>query len=178
MPQIGKSAPAETSVAQLPSPNWDNSFLVGCKRTLDVGISALLLALLSPLFLVLAATVKLTSRGTVFYRWQVVGQRGLPFTGFKFRSMYSNADELKAQLERLNEMSGPVFKLTNDPRVTKVGAWMRRYSLDELPQLYSVLKGDMSLVGPRPLLMEYLAHYSPQQARRHEMRPGVTGWAQ
>jgi lipopolysaccharide/colanic/teichoic acid biosynthesis glycosyltransferase len=174
MPQIGKSAPAETSVAQLPSPNWDNSFLVGCKRTLDVGISALLLALLSPLFLVLAATVKLTSRGTVFYRWQVVGQRGLPFTGYKFRSMYSNADELKAQLERLNEMSGPVFKLTNDPRVTKVGAWMRRYSLDELPQLYSVLKGDMSLVGPRPPLVSEYARFTEYQKQKLTVKPGIT----
>ena len=84
---------------------------------------------------VLAILVKLTSPGTVFYRWQVVGQKGRQFTGYKFRSMHSNADALKEQLESMNEMSGPVFKLTNDPRVTKAGTWMRRYSLDELPQL-------------------------------------------
>ncbi len=98
--------------------NWDNLFLVGCKRTLDICASALLLLLLAPLFLILSAAVKLTSRGSVFYRWQVVGQGGRPFTGYKFRSMCSNADELKLQFEHLNEMSGPVFKVTKDPRVT------------------------------------------------------------
>jgi lipopolysaccharide/colanic/teichoic acid biosynthesis glycosyltransferase len=88
--------------------------------------------------------------------------------------MYSNADELKAQLERLNEMSGPVFKLTNDPRVTKVGAWMRRYSLDELPQLYSVLKGDMSLVGPRPPLVSEYARFTEYQKQKLTVKPGIT----
>jgi len=165
---------AETLVGQDRSPNWDRPFLVGCKRSLDVGVSALFLAVLAPFFLVLAAMVKLTSRGTVFYRWQVVGQRGRPFTGYKFRSMYSNADELKAKLEPLNEMSGPVFKLTNDPRVTKVGTWMRRYSLDELPQLYSVLKGDMSLVGPRPPLVTEYARFTEYQKQKLAVKPGIT----
>lgn len=174
MPPMCKPVQAETSVVQHRSPNWDDPFLVGCKRVFDVAVSASLLLMLAPLFVVLAALVKLTSRGTVFYRWQVVGQSGLPFTGYKFRSMYSNADELKAQLESSNEMSGPVFKLTNDPRVTRAGAWMRRYSLDELPQLYSVLKGDMSLVGPRPPLKSEYAHFNEYQKQKLAVKPGIS----
>ncbi len=147
---------------------------MGCKRAFDVGVSALFLILLSPLFTVLAAMVKLTSPGSTFYRWQVVGQGGRPFTGYKFRSMYSNADELKKGLEHLNEMRGPVFKLTNDPRITKVGSWMRRYSLDELPQLYSVLKGDMSLVGPRPPLVSEYVRFTEYQKQKLAVKPGIT----
>jgi lipopolysaccharide/colanic/teichoic acid biosynthesis glycosyltransferase len=174
MPLMTKSSQVETPLAQHQSPNWDKPFLVGCKRVFDMFVSAVLLLMLSPLFAVLATLVKLTSLGTIFYRWQVVGQMGRPFTGYKFRSMYSNADELKAQLEPFNEMSGPVFKLTNDPRVTKVGSWMRRYSLDELPQLYSVLKGDMSLVGPRPPLVSEYVHFSEYQKQKLAIKPGIT----
>ena len=118
----------------------------------NIGHYRVLIAIDSSLsvFLVLAAMVKLTSVGPVLYHWKVMGRNGRPFTGYKFRSMVVNADQLKDQLKELNEMSGPMFKLSRDPRVTSVGSWMRRYSLDELPQLYSVLKGDMSLVGPRP----------------------------
>jgi lipopolysaccharide/colanic/teichoic acid biosynthesis glycosyltransferase len=174
MSPMTKSIQAEIPVAQHRSPNWERPFLVGCKRAFDVGVSALFLILLSPLFAVLAATVKLTSPGSTFYRWQVVGQGGRPFTGFKFRSMYSNADELKKGLEHLNEMSGPVFKLTNDPRITKVGSWMRRYSLDELPQLYSVLKGDMSLVGPRPPLVSEYVRFTEYQKQKLAVKPGIT----
>jgi lipopolysaccharide/colanic/teichoic acid biosynthesis glycosyltransferase len=156
------------------SPHWHNPFLLGCKRALDVGVSSLLLILLFPLFLFLGAMIKLTSRGALFYRWQVVGQEGHPFTGYKFRSMYSNADDVKARLEPLNEMSGPVFKLTNDPRVTKVGKWMRRHSLDELPQLYCVLKGDMSLVGPRPPLRSEYIRFTEYQKQKLAVKPGIT----
>jgi lipopolysaccharide/colanic/teichoic acid biosynthesis glycosyltransferase len=163
-----------TFIERARSPNWDKPFLVGCKRVFDMSASALLLLMLSPLFAILAVLVKLTSHGTLFYRWQVVGQEGRPFTGYKFRSMYSNADELKAQLECLNEMSGPVFKLTNDPRITKVGSWMRRYSLDELPQLYSVLKGDMSLVGPRPPLVSEYTRFTEYQKQKLAVKPGIT----
>jgi lipopolysaccharide/colanic/teichoic acid biosynthesis glycosyltransferase len=165
---------AGTLAGQDRSPNWRRPFLVGCKRAFDVGVSAFLLVILAPLFAVLAALVKLTSRGTVFYRWPVVGQGGRPFTGYKFRSMYSNADDLKAQLEPLNEMSGPVFKITNDPRVTKVGTWMRRYSLDELPQLWSVLRGQMSLVGPRPPLATEYERFTDFQQRKLAVKPGIT----
>lgn len=156
------------------SPNWDSALAVACKRVLDISISGLLLVLLAPLFLLLAVIVKLTSRGPVLYRWQVAGKRGRPFTGYKFRSMYSNADELKNQLESLNEMSGPVFKLTNDPRITRVGGFLRRYSIDELPQLYSVLKGDMSLVGPRPPLVSEYLRFTEYQKQKLAVKPGMT----
>jgi lipopolysaccharide/colanic/teichoic acid biosynthesis glycosyltransferase len=147
---------------------------VNCKRAFDVCVSALLLILLTPLFVALAVAVKLTSRGPVFYRWKVVGKGGHPFTGCKFRSMHANADELKKHLEPLNEMRGPVFKLTNDPRVTRFGAWMRRYSLDELPQFWSVLKGDMSLVGPRPPLASEYDQFTEFQKQKLAVEPGIT----
>jgi lipopolysaccharide/colanic/teichoic acid biosynthesis glycosyltransferase len=144
------------------------------KRLLDIVVAGAALVLLSPLFLVLAVMVKITSPGPVFYRWHVVGKGGRPFVSYKFRSMIVNADELKASLEQLNEMGGPVFKLTNDPRVTRVGAWMRRYSLDELPQFYSVLKGDMSLVGPRPPLVTEYVRFSDYQKQKLAATPGIT----
>lgn len=144
------------------------------KRLLDVVVAAMALLFLSPLFLVLTLMVKLTSPGPVFYRWHVVGKGGRPFISYKFRSMIVNADELKADLEQLNEMKGPVFKLTNDPRITRVGACMRRHSLDELPQLYSVLKGEMSLVGPRPPLVSEYARFSEYQKQKLAVTPGIT----
>jgi len=165
---------AEIYNEQAFSPHWHNPVMLGYKRTLDVLLSGLLLIVLSPLLLILAVAVKLTSRGSVFYRWQVVGKGGRPFTGYKFRSMCANADELKEKLEPLNEMRGPVFKLTNDPRITKLGAWMRCYSLDELPQLYSVLKGDMSLVGPRPPLATEYARFNGHQRQKLAVKPGMT----
>ncbi len=121
------------------SPCWENRLLVAFKRGFDIVVAGTFLVLLSPIFLILSLAVKLTSSGTVFYRWKVVGKKGRPFVGYKLRSMCTNADELKDQLENMNEMRGPVFKITDDPRVTKAGRWMRRYSLDEIPQLYSVL---------------------------------------
>jgi len=156
------------------SPHWRNPLLLGSKRVFDLFVCASLLAVLSPLFMILALAVKLNSPGPVFYRWKVVGKAGRAFTGYKFRSMLWNADLLKTQLEPLNEMSGPVFKLTNDPRITKVGMWMRRYSLDELPQLYSVLKGDMSLVGPRPPLASEYARFTEYQKQKLAVQPGIT----
>jgi lipopolysaccharide/colanic/teichoic acid biosynthesis glycosyltransferase len=163
-----------TLVVQDRSPNWNKPLSVACKRALDFAASVLLLMLLAPVFLVLALAVKLSSPGPVFYRWRVVGERGRPFTGYKFRSMYSNADEMKQKLQALNEMSGPVFKLTNDPRVTKVGSFLRRYSLDELPQVYSVLKGDMSLVGPRPPLVTEYVRFTEYQKQKLAVKPGIT----
>lgn len=146
----------------------------GWKRVLDVVISSSLLVLLSPLLVIIAAAVKLTSRGPVFYKWRVVGRNGRPFTGYKFRSMCSDADQLREQLEQFNEMRGPVFKLTNDPRVTKFGGWIRCHSLDELPQLYSVLKGDMSLVGPRPPLVSEYDRFQEHQKQKLTVKPGMT----
>ena len=156
------------------SAHWNSVPRLVCKRALDIAVSASLLVFLSPMFVLLAALIKSGSRGPIFYRWQVVGKAGKHFTGYKFRSMVVNADELKTQLVSQNEMSGPVFKLTKDPRITRTGSWMRRYSLDELPQLYSVLKGDMSLVGPRPPLNSEYEKFTPYQRQKLAVCPGIT----
>jgi len=152
-----------------PRPLYDLS-----KRWFDAGVSALLLALLSPLLLLIALAIKVTSAGPVFYRWQVVGRGGRPFTGYKFRTMVVNADALKAQLMAANEMSGPVFKIKRDPRITPIGRFLRKLSLDELPQLWSVLKGDMSLVGPRPPLRTEYVQFTPWQRAKLSVKPGIT----
>jgi lipopolysaccharide/colanic/teichoic acid biosynthesis glycosyltransferase len=156
------------------SPNWNSAFRQSAKRLIDVVGASSLLIVLCPLFLILAAVVKLSSPGNLFYRWRVVGQAGKPFLSYKFRSMVHNADDLKAGLEASNEMTGPVFKMNCDPRVTRPGRWMRRYSLDELPQLYSVLKGDMSLVGPRPPLVSEYQRFTSFQKQKLQVKPGIT----
>lgn len=156
------------------SPNWKSAFRQAVKRWTDVVGAGSLLITLSPLFLLLAVVVKLSSPGNIFYRWRVVGQAGRPFLSYKFRSMVSNADELKDRLEASNEMTGPVFKIANDPRITRAGKWMRRYSLDELPQFYSVLKGDMSLVGPRPPLASEYQRFTKFQEQKLQVKPGIT----
>src|SRR5271156_1369646 len=125
----------------------DDSAYLASKRLLDIVISGLLLILLSPLFLLIAILIKIMSPGRLFYPWKVLGRNRKPFVGYKFRTMVPNADELKTNLLQHNEMQGPVFKMREDPRITPLGRLLRKYSLDELPQLYSVLKGDMSLVG-------------------------------
>jgi lipopolysaccharide/colanic/teichoic acid biosynthesis glycosyltransferase len=158
----------------VPSRGWESGIQRAIKRAMDVVGSALLLLLLSPLFLVLAVLVKLSSPGPIFYRWYVAGKRGRPFMSYKFRSMYANADQVKAQLAHLNEMRGPAFKITGDPRITPLGKWIRKYSLDELPQLYSVLKGDMSLVGPRPPLVNEYEMFTSYQKQKMSVRPGLT----
>jgi lipopolysaccharide/colanic/teichoic acid biosynthesis glycosyltransferase len=168
------TAPEQHPEQAVLSPNWDQPLQVACKRALDILTSALSLVLLAPLFVALSALVKLTSPGPVFYRWNVVGKNGSPFTGYKFRSMVRDADELKSKLKNQNEMTGPVFKITNDPRITALGAWMRRYSLDELPQLYGVLKGDMSLVGPRPPLVTEYQQFTEYQKQKLAVKPGIT----
>jgi lipopolysaccharide/colanic/teichoic acid biosynthesis glycosyltransferase len=144
------------------------------KRLLDLVISLIALLVLSPVFLAIALAIKLTAPGPVFYRWQVVGHGGIPFTGYKFRTMVVNADALKAQLLAANEMSGPVFKMKHDPRITPVGRILRKFSLDELPQLWSVVTGDMSLVGPRPPLRSEYAQFEPWQRRKLSVKPGIT----
>jgi lipopolysaccharide/colanic/teichoic acid biosynthesis glycosyltransferase len=156
------------------SPNWSSVAQRAVKRMIDVVGSLLLLLFLSPLLLVLAILVKLSSPGPVFYPWYVAGKDGVAFMSYKFRSMYTNADEIKAQLAHLNEMSGPAFKITDDPRVTPVGKWIRRYSVDELPQLYSVLIGDMSLVGPRPPLVNEYETFTSYQKQKMAVVPGLT----
>ena len=156
------------------SPHWHSPFLMSFKRLVDIAVSSSLLVVFSPALLVLAAAVKLTSHGPVLYKWRVAGKGGRPFVSYKFRSMVADADQLKGKLEEFNEMKGPVFKMRDDPRVTPLGRWMRRYSLDELPQLYSVLTGDMSLVGPRPPLVSEYIRFNEYQKQKLAIKPGIT----
>ena len=144
------------------------------KRGIDVVVSSILLVLLAPFFLILALLVKFSSPGPVFYPWRVVGRDGEPFVSYKFRSMYVDADSRKAALLAQNEMSGPVFKMANDPRITALGRVLRKYSLDELPQFWSVLTGKMSLVGPRPPLETEYAKFTGHQRLKLQVKPGIT----
>jgi exopolysaccharide biosynthesis polyprenyl glycosylphosphotransferase len=144
------------------------------KRMFDIVSSAVALVVLAPLLVGVAVAVKLTSRGPVFFRQRRVGLHGKPFYMLKFRSMVVNAEELKAKLEALNEQTGPVFKMKNDPRITRVGRFIRKYSIDELPQLINVLRGEMSVVGPRPPIPSEVEKYAAWQRRRLSVRPGLT----
>lgn len=144
------------------------------KRAIDICISSILLILLSPLLLFIAIIIKLTSRGPVFYEWKVVGFNKKPFLSWKFRSMVVDADRSKDKLMDKNEMKGPVFKMKSDPRITPVGNILRRFSLDELPQLFSVLKGDMSLVGPRPPLTTEIDRFEQWHGKKLRIKPGIT----
>ena len=151
--------------------------LLGCavKRTLDIILSLFGLILVSPVFLLVALIVKLDSKGPVFYVSKRVGLGGKHFAMMKFRSMVQDADARKKDLLHLNERDKVLFKISNDPRITRVGGFLRRYSLDELPQLLNVLFGDMSLVGPRPCLPTEFVQYTNKQRRRSLVRPGITG---
>ncbi len=145
------------------------------KRTLDVLISALSLIVMIPVFAVIALLIKRDSAGPVFYCARRVGRKGEHFLCLKFRTMVADADGRKAELRKQNERNGPIFKLANDPRVTRVGRFLRKYSLDELPQLWNVLKGQMSLVGPRPHPLDDFEHYDLEHLRRLDVKPGITG---
>jgi exopolysaccharide biosynthesis polyprenyl glycosylphosphotransferase len=145
------------------------------KRTLDIALSFTALVVLAPLMAAIAIAIKITTPHLpVFYRWNVVGYRGRRFTGYKFTTMVADADQRKAELATLNEMSGPVFKIRNDPRITPLGRFLRKYSLNELPQFWSVLKGDMSLVGPRPAGPHELVRYEMWHKRKLSVQPGIT----
>ncbi|HYV67722.1 MAG TPA: sugar transferase [Myxococcales bacterium] len=144
------------------------------KRALDVLVAAAALIVLSPLLVVIAALIKQTDGGPVFFGQVRVGLRGRTFQMLKFRSMVVHAERLRPRLEVRNESNGPVFKMRLDPRVTPIGRFIRRYSLDELPQLFNILMGDMSIVGPRPSLPSEVARYEPWQYRRFAVRPGLT----
>jgi lipopolysaccharide/colanic/teichoic acid biosynthesis glycosyltransferase len=144
------------------------------KRWLDAGVAALALAVLSPVYLLLALAVRLDSPGPVFYASTRLGRRARPFRFYKFRSMVRDAERQRDRYLHLNEMDGPVFKITRDPRVTRVGRLLRKTSLDELPQLVSVLRGEMSLVGPRPPIPAEVEQYQPWQRRRLSVTPGIT----
>jgi lipopolysaccharide/colanic/teichoic acid biosynthesis glycosyltransferase len=142
------------------------------KRALDILVSAMALILLSLPLALIALAVKITSRGPVLYRWHVVGKGGRPFVSYKFRTMVVGADQMRENLRGESEMSGPFFKMKSDPRVTPIGRILRKFSLDELPQLWSVLKGDMSLVGPRPTQVFEYAQLEDWHKRRATVRPG------
>jgi exopolysaccharide biosynthesis polyprenyl glycosylphosphotransferase len=144
------------------------------KRVIDILASATALLLLSPLMIVVALIVKFTSRGPILFKQLRVGRNARPFNMLKFRSMIANAEELKAKLMQQNEQSGPVFKMSRDPRITPIGRFIRKYSIDELPQLINVLRGEMSLVGPRPPVPSEVAKYEAWQRRRLSVRPGLT----
>jgi exopolysaccharide biosynthesis polyprenyl glycosylphosphotransferase len=145
------------------------------KRTVDIAASGLGLAVISPLLLFFAALVRLTSAGPVFFAHERVGLDGKTFPMYKFRSMVKDADKLFPQLEPLSEVEGHIFKMKNDPRITPLGKFMRRYSIDELPQLINVFLGQMSLVGPRPPLPREVAKYNAWHLKRLRVRPGITG---
>ena len=145
------------------------------KQLMDLFGALLLLISLSWLFALLAVLIKITSPGPVFFKQQRSGLNGAPFTLYKFRTMVTNAEQSKHELEAMNEMRGPVFKITGDPRVTRIGKWLRRYSLDELPQLLNVLRGEMSLVGPRPLPVDEVKRFNDLAHRRRlSVKPGLT----
>ncbi|MFL4473454.1 sugar transferase [Paeniglutamicibacter sp. MACA_103] len=145
------------------------------KRGMDVAFSGAVLLLLLPVLLVIALVIRLDSPGKVFFKQERAGRAGTPFKMYKFRTMVDDAEAQLAKLHLLNEGSGPLFKLKDDPRITRAGSWLRRHSLDELPQFFNVLKGDMSVVGPRPPLRREVAEYEGHTYRRLYIKPGVTG---
>lgn len=151
-----------------------NEWSLYLKRLIDLFVSGVLLIILLPVFLLIALVVKLTSEGPVFYEWKVVGFNKKPFRSWKFRTMVVDADAQKEILMSQNEMKGPVFKIKDDPRITNVGKFLRKFSLDELPQLWSVFKGDMSLVGPRPVGPNELIRYESWHRRKLSIKPGIT----
>jgi exopolysaccharide biosynthesis polyprenyl glycosylphosphotransferase len=145
------------------------------KRFVDISAAGFGLIYLSPVLFAIAALIKLDSRGPVIYRAKRIGRKGEPFDCLKFRTMITNADELREKLAHLNERDGALFKITNDPRVTRLGRILRKYSLDELPQLWNVFRGEMSLVGPRPPMPEEVRDYHHTHLRRLDVTPGITG---
>ncbi len=151
-----------------------DELLLFVRRCIDVVVALALLLILSPLLAAIALLIRVTSPGPILFRQQRCGLHGRSFTFLKFRSMRVGAEALKSSLAPFNEMDGPAFKMTNDPRVTPVGRFIRRTSLDELPQLLNILRGDMSFVGPRPAVIEEVRQYEPWQRRRLSMLPGLT----
>jgi exopolysaccharide biosynthesis polyprenyl glycosylphosphotransferase len=145
------------------------------KRAFDIVGSLILIGLSAPAMLMIALAVKLTSRGGVIYRSMRPGIGGEPFPCLKFRTMYEDAERRQSELEKHNEMGGAIFKMKRDPRVTPIGQFLRRWSLDELPQLFNVLRGDMSLVGPRPLPQRDFDRLADWHRKRYLVLPGITG---
>lgn len=173
---VRASAPGASPAHVLPfeAPRQEGLYLRFGKRALDVVGAAVAMVFSIPVVAALAVLIKLESRGPVFYRSVRIGRGGRPFVFFKLRSMVKDADRSRQEIEHMNECDGPVFKIARDPRITRIGRFLRSTSLDELPQFYNVLAGDMSLVGPRPPIPEEVAQYEPWQLRRLDVRPGIT----
>jgi lipopolysaccharide/colanic/teichoic acid biosynthesis glycosyltransferase len=163
---VDKEVPLLPTILFAPLPAW--------KRVMDVAGATFALMLLWPVILAAAIAIKLDTRGPVFYRQRRIGAGGREFGFFKLRTMQVGADEMKCDLKEENEASGPVFKMRADPRITRVGRFLRRSSIDELPQFWNVLRGDMSLVGPRPPTPDEVVRYEPWQLRRLQITPGIT----
>jgi exopolysaccharide biosynthesis polyprenyl glycosylphosphotransferase len=166
-------------IGQFPTiPLHRKDFPIGAfllKRVLDITVSSIALLMTSPVMLGIAIAVRMDSEGSTFYKAQRIGRKGRTFSCYKFRTMVSNADKLKAELEHMNERDSVLFKIAKDPRITHVGKVLRKYSLDELPQFYNVLRGDMSLVGPRPPMASEVEKYDLAHLRRLDVLPGITG---
>lgn len=166
-------------IGQFPTiPLHRRDFPIGAfllKRTLDMTISTIALLVASPVMLAISIAVRMDSKGSTFYKAQRIGRKGRTFSCYKFRTMVNDADKLKAELEHMNERDGVLFKIAKDPRITRVGRVLRKYSLDELPQFYNVLRGDMSLVGPRPPMASEVEQYDIAHLRRLDVLPGITG---
>lgn len=158
------------SIVDVPS----NSLALLLKSMGDIYFSILAVILLSPVFLVIALTIKLTSKGPVFFKQERIGLRGRKFMLFKFRTMVVNAEDQLKKLKARNEADGPVFKIKDDPRITRIGKFLRKTGLDELPQFFNVIRGEMSLIGPRPPLEEEVKQYERWQLRRLSVKPGIT----
>jgi exopolysaccharide biosynthesis polyprenyl glycosylphosphotransferase len=152
----------------------NNSIYFSLKRFIDIVFSLFALIIFSPLLILIAEAIKLDSEGPVFFEQERVGLNGKHFKMYKFRSMCADAEEKLEGLREKNEMSGPMFKMSKDPRITRVGAFLRKTSLDEIPQLFNIIKGDMSLVGPRPNLPREVEKFTEEQKRKLIAKPGLT----
>ena len=166
-------------VGQFPTiPLHRRDFPIGgflLKRVLDITVASVALMVASPVMLAIAVAIGMDSGGSVLYKAQRIGRKGRTFSCYKFRTMVPNAEKMKADLAHMNERDGVLFKITKDPRITRIGGVLRKYSLDELPQFYNVLKGDMSLVGPRPPMASEVEQYDLAHLRRLDVLPGITG---
>ena len=176
------TAPAENAFASLRAlPEWETPRIrvkpvpyAPAKRALDLTLALLGLSLSAPLMALIALVVKLNSQGPAIFKQTRVGVGGRSFTCYKFRSMYAHAEQQRRQLQSRNEVTGPVFKIKRDPRMTPVGRLLRKFSLDELPQLVNVLKGEMSIVGPRPPIPSEVCEYGAKELGRLSVQPGLT----
>ena len=173
-PRMAAANAAAAPVMPFETPIPDGFYLRYGKRAVDVLVAVVALVVSAPIMLLLAILIRIESRGPVFYRSTRIGRGGRPFTFYKLRSMVKDADRNLHQVAHMNEADGPVFKIERDPRITRMGRFLRSTSIDEVPQFFNVLTGDMSLVGPRPPIPREVAQYEPWQLRRLDVRPGIT----